>query len=207
VRININDLIHLMKNTDKAGEDGVRFLMNEILREEPEIGWEFGPDPIDQQVTVMALTCEGDLQLLDRLESELGLPIKGDGWMIVAGVLPRDWEKYFEVTTDDGDSIGVEGNDWLWNLAKLDRVAEINLHVPSILQDKKCALDCAKFILFAGEIGELNFGRLIQVKDVSFGINPPNADYKKMEIFRSEFIRWFPMASYFEFLNSKLRSD
>lgn len=63
-------------------------------------------------------------------------------------------------------------------------------------------LDCAKFILFSGEIGELNFGRLIKIENISFDIRSSKPDYKKMELFRGEFIRWFPSASYSEFLKN-----
>lgn len=202
MEISISDLTHLMKNIGSLDGDGIRFFMSKILASEPEIGWEFGPDPIDEGCLVMALTCNGDLDLLNRLNEELALPIKGEGWTLVSGAVPKQWDKYFEILNDDGEVIGIEGSEWMWSLRGLDGIAHIDINLPANLEGKKFDLICSEFILFSGEIGENNFARLVEVEDVSFGLRSAALKYKKMELFRKEFVKWFPSAAYSEFLRS-----
>ncbi|QNQ08269.1 hypothetical protein [Sphingomonas alpina] len=183
-----------MDNISSIPDDGIDEILSEIFLDDA-ITWEIGPDPINDEITVLALGCHGDLILLDIMEKDLNLPMDGQGWKIVAGIPPKSWEGYFEMIGSDGLVLQIEGWDWQWSIAELNKdKASITIFYPEEYKIGAADIENAGEIILFGSIGEVNTSRHISVDHylpISEGVN-----HNSMSTLREEFSKWFPDAPF-----------
>lgn len=165
----LKNLSHLMNHREQAGTEGFSELMGQILGQWSDIGWELGPDPVAPDIFRLSLSLwdvremHMDPPLADQL------PVKGEGWIIDAGIPPRDWEIYFEASMN-GKDLNIEGSEWFWAMADVDPDpdADANEQVmitiaPSsqfeTLTDDE--LEEIAGIIVTGELGEANVAKRV----------------------------------------------
>ncbi|MDE2422180.1 MAG: hypothetical protein KGO49_13490 [Gammaproteobacteria bacterium] len=108
------NLSHLMTHRKKVYTNGFVELMDRILSGIPNVGWELGHLPNDYGVDQLSLSVINNPLFIKQVEDSISFPIKGDDWVINLGIPPRDWELFFEINTEDGQIVEVEGSEWSW---------------------------------------------------------------------------------------------
>ena len=190
-------LIDLMGNWKSSSESEIRCLVNEILGHD-YFAWEFGPDPMDDDISVLSISLERSAGEVTQLASDLGLPIQGNGWRVQVGMPPRDWDRYFEYEGRSGISYRIEGSHWLYELIPEDNDKVRVELFPDIAIEPKDGDEISR-ILLIGEIGERNLAE--KICNVSIG-NSRKPGTKAIENLRSEFAELYPDCAYREFLKS-----
>lgn len=201
----VANLRHLMHHSDQISEEGFRELINKIVAPLGSIGWEFGPDPEDSKRMILSFACKANRDELALRARQLRLPIKEKKWSIVAGIPPRDWEKYFEIVRDSGRRVKVEAGTWYWHSSSKALPKVLNLAIPEGLRLNDDLLREAVFIFLTGELGEGNFAKFVQLGEVSRFSGRPPSTFQSINTLRKQFVQWAPNAEYGRFLRARSR--
>jgi hypothetical protein len=153
-----------------------------------------GPDPAIDQTTVLSLSLFNDSSVIEKLRTDLGLPICGEDWRVQVGIPPRMWEMYFEYTSADGRDYRIEGKNWKWELNRIGDSANITL-CPDVTIEDADKFDIGR-ILLSGELGEKNLKDFVDT--ISVG-NQSSDGAQPMRALKREFAQLFPKCSYREF--------
>lgn len=201
----LTNLSHLMNHREQAGAEGFAELMGKIVGE--DMGWELGPDLLSPATYRLSLSW-WDVRALD-MSPPLAeqLPLKGDGWIIAAGIPPRDWEMYFEATMN-GKDLNIEGAEWWYAMADVDPDPDASVDhqvmltiAPSSqfagLTDEE--LEEFANIIVTGELGDVNVATFVRWIDVS-STRLASEEWFPMDSLRKKFAEKFPECEYSSWL-------
>jgi hypothetical protein len=186
----VSNLAHLMRYRDRVDSAGFVDLMGKILAGRPDIGWERGPDLLDPTLDRLSLSVP---ELRDGgQDAWAALPQRGEGWVVDAGIPPRDWDMFFQADID-GHVLGIEGGAWCWRALVTNGSCTLALGIPP---GQLPPLDAGRLrelagILLRGELGERNAGRFIGGLDVGF-LPAAETGWQPMAALRAAFAAWFP---------------
>lgn len=199
----LGNLAHLMRYRDRVDGAGFVDLMGKILAARPDIGWELGPDLLDPTRDRLSLSLP---ELRDGGQGWPALPQAGDGWVIDAGMPPRDWDMFYHVDID-GHTVGIEGGAWCWRALVAAGSYALELGIPPgqlpLLEDDR--LHELAGILLRGELGENNVGRFVDALTVRL-LPAAEAGWQPMTALRAAFAAWFPNCDYAAWLAASRRA-
>lgn len=196
----IKNLKHLMLHREKIGSDGFKDLVGKIISVYPSLGWELGPSPEDDSVDILSLTAGGDRDILFDLQDSNLFPIDTDEWKIVVGIPPRNWERYFFISTGDGSEREVDASKWRYQAfwsddsVRMRLDADVDGCVDNDLMD-----EIIRIVLF-GELGELNTALFLELLDQDS--DKSIGDWKSLGELRKDFSAHISRCHYKKFLSS-----
>lgn len=152
-------------------------------------GWEFGPGFDDPKCDVFAIAINGSLKNKQRLDRLHSLPVMGNGFKIVSGLLPRDAE---QVVIWEGEEIRAQG--WTFDFKRHGEKVQVLVSTPG---RQKIDLAVLKNMII-GEIGEINYGRHVEKVLNTLGT------HRSFETFAASFVEEFPDCVYAESLRKKV---
>jgi hypothetical protein len=153
-------------------------------------GWEYGPDFERQDIDAFAIAINWDLSEKKRLDRAHTLPREGEGWRIVAGLLPRDADQF---VTFGGADIEASG----WGFVLEPKSGTLVVQTLDIPQGQR--LQIAENIVLA-EIGEVNAARFITELKTTGELSP---DALPFSSFARTFAESFPDCAYRGLLRTK----
>lgn len=183
------NLAHLMRYRDRVDGAGFADLMGKILAVRQDIGWELGPDLLDPAIDRLSLSIP---ESPGGAHEAWALPQRGEGWVIDAGIPPRDWDMFFQIDID-GHAVAVEGGAWCWRAEVAHGRCALELGIPP---GGLPPLDAGRLrelagVLLRGELGEKNASRYISGLAPRF-LPAGEPGWQPMTALRGAFAAWFP---------------
>ena len=156
----MRNLVHLMKHREKLSQDGFCELASKIMNAEDEgRGSEYGPDFERREIVdAFSIAIRWSLEQKKHLDEIHGLPCEGDGWRIVAGLLPRDADQVVQW----GERKLHDASQWRFTLDP-GRGA-IVVHAPGVPATKR--INIAENLIVA-EVGEVNAARYLKTVEIA----------------------------------------
>jgi hypothetical protein len=196
----LEKLAQAMGQLDHLGQEEFVALVGEALEDYPDLGWELGPDPLDDQRLRLSLAVRNAPEFRERAAASGLLPLAGEGWEIGLGVPPRNGPIYLEAQAGD-EVLAIDGELMGWQMRASDDMVDLVVGIPPgpLGQLGQAELEELAEIFAQGELGELNM--MDHVNSVSVEqIEALSRDWPSLATLRAGFADAFPACAYAEWL-------
>lgn len=192
----LDKLAQAMNQLDHLGQEEFVDLVGDALQAYPDLGWELGPDPVDDKLLRLSLAVRNAPEFRERAAASGGLPLAGEGWVIGVGVPPRNGPIYLEAQVGD-EVMAIDGELMGWQMRASDDMVDLVVGVPPgpLRQLGQAELEELAEIFTLAELGELNM--MDHVNSVSVeAIDGLSRDWQSLATLRAGFAEAFPSCAY-----------
>lgn len=200
----LENLSHLMIHRKKLDSNGFNDLITKILNVYPNMGWELGHSLENPEIDVLYLSTRNATDFMRIFEASPANLKIGFDWQIQTGLLPKDWQLFFEANFD-GEVFEIEGKEWVWSIGENTNFDQLvfapSTAFPKTFSNQNLA-EIGEIILI-GELGEINY--LTYIKDFSVLVSPNQIQgWQEMKKLRFEFVKLNPTCFNADWLSNHL---